>query len=72
MYICFYLIIFVNLISISMSPAMGARETIYLTNYRQDTVSVIDMPTNTNIATITVGDDPVGMEIGRASCRERV
>ncbi len=37
--------------------------TAYVTNFEDDTVSVIDTTTGTVTATITVGDEPFGMDI---------
>jgi len=52
------LVIILMLISI-----IGARPFAYITNYNDKTVSVIDTTTNTVIATVNVGNEPIGVAV---------
>ena len=51
---------------------VGAAPFAYVTNQASDDVAVIDLPSGNRVATLAVGRAPAGVEIGRASCRERV
>jgi YVTN family beta-propeller protein len=53
---------FLPIILLALSVAtLHARTTAYVTNSSSNTVSVIDVPTNTVTATIAVGNMPFGV-----------
>jgi len=56
--LCLVLVIFMLLVS---SQMIHAKPRAYITNFWSDTVSVIDMETDTVIKTIPVGDGPFGV-----------
>jgi len=58
--LCLVLVIFMLLVSPQM---IHAKPRVYITNFWSDTVSVIDMETDTVIKTIPVGDGPFGVAI---------
>jgi len=47
----------------------SANNRMYVTNYNDDTVSVINTANNSVIATITVGDNPHGIAFDSANNR---
>ncbi|MFO7400958.1 MAG: hypothetical protein C0P63_016450, partial [Actinomycetales bacterium] len=53
----------------SAGDARQGRQVAYLTNQGNDTVSVVDITTNTVIATIPVGGAPTGVAAGPGGTR---
>lgn len=52
---------------VGAAPASAATVIrAYVTNFSSDTVSVIDTASNTVVATIGVGNGPIGVAVGRS------
>ncbi|NJN66557.1 MAG: hypothetical protein HC884_07500, partial [Chloroflexaceae bacterium] len=50
-------------------PALADGPFAYVANFADDTVSVIDTSTNTVVATVAVGNTPVGVAVNPAGTR---
>ena len=65
-----------RIVKVSFHPYCAAfsadEKNLYVTNTQDDSVSVIDMPTQKTIATINVGSTPEGISLDHANHRAYV
>jgi YVTN family beta-propeller protein len=64
-----WFIVLISLLSLMLCSNVWAQPFAYITNYGNNTISVIDTLTDTVVATVAVGNDPVGVAVNPAGTR---